>query len=370
MKHPRTYIGLTIMAIVLALGAGFYYYRASYIPEKEAQLTMMSIAKSKPAIQSLYAGEYDSAIESLRSLIAQAPTRTDKARLQQLLMAALFDKGGDSNTMEAASLAYGIVNDYSVAPWVRAMAYNTISRVVLAHDQTFYQTYFNKSPFSDYANTQSAGVTHVQAAYLKILQVSDDIYPTSFAEYGIAGYYFMVSLNNTSQQTPEELATLMQKYVAEGDTRDDFILYAPYTIILDQLTRARAITLSNKILKNHPTEDSERAYKQVQATAGALQGTGVDLNNPKIQAVLLTWRFAYADFLLTVIGTTRTADIKSLLVPFGTVTSSDIIGLLEKGSLRDVSHLPPTDITVVRAKKLATVSPEFKAFLVRMGVTF
>jgi hypothetical protein len=368
MKHPRTYIVLTVVAVALALGVGCYYYVAYYIPEKEADLTMISLTNSKPTIQALYNGQYDAAIANLRSLIKQAPTKTEKARLQELLMAALYDKGSESETAEAASITYSIINDYSVPAWIRAMTYNTTSRVVYAHDLAFYKTYFNKAPLSDYINVPGTDDVRVQAGYLKMLQASDEIYPTSFAEYNIAGHYFMVDINNIPvQQTREELAALMQKYVVEGDTRDDSTLYAPYTIILNQLTRARAITLSNKILGKSP-DTSEQAYKRVKAVADSLQESGVDMNNSKIQAVLLTWRFAYADFLLTVVGSGRTADIQKLLVPFGTTTSKDVIGFLV--GLNHIGDLPSTNVTRTRALKLAAVSPEFKAFLIRTGVSF
>lgn len=372
MKHSRTYIVLTVLALVLALSLGAYYYSAYYIPQKEARLTMISLENSKPAIQAIYNGQYDSAIDTLRTLIKQAPTRSEQARLQELLMASLFDKGSASETAEAATLAYSIANDYSVPAWIRAITYNTISRVVLAHDLTFYKTYFNKPPFSEYLGTSGSDTARVVAANLKLLQVSDEVYPTSFAEYGIAGAYAGMLIYNTipAHQTPQDIATLAQKYVAEGDTRDDDILYAPYTVILNQLFRARAVALSNKILKNHTPEETEQAYKRVGAVADSLQSNGADMNNPKIQAVLLTWRFSYADFLMTLFGESRTSDIKTILKPFATQATPEVIPFLEKGGLGEVGQLPTTDLVRVKALKLAAVSPEFKTFLIKMGVSF
>jgi hypothetical protein len=373
MNRPRISIVLTVAAIVFALGAGGYYYVAYYyVPQKEAQLTMTSLTQSKPAIQDLYSGHYDSAIDTLRTLIKQAPTKNEQARLQELLMAGLFDTGNEKDTAEGASIAYTIVNDYSVPAWVRALAFNTISRVVLAHDLTFYKTYFNKSPFSGYLGTSGTDTVRVRDADLKMLQVSDEIYPTSFAEYGIAGLYtgMLIYNNIPAQQTPQDIANLAQKYVEEGDTRDDYSLYAPYSVILNQLFRARAIAVSSRILKNHSPEEVEPAYKRVNMVVDSLQSTGADLDTPKVQAVLLTWRFSYADFLLTFFGESRTSDIKTLLEPFATRATPEVISLLEKGGLGEIGHLPATDPVLVKALKLAAVSPEFKAFLVRMGVSF
>ncbi|OGC96519.1 hypothetical protein A2590_02350 [Candidatus Adlerbacteria bacterium RIFOXYD1_FULL_48_8] len=381
MRSSLKYIALVIIALLLAAGATFYYV-SIYFPGKEAQLTMTSIKNSKPAVDALYTGQYDIAETNLRALIEQAPTKSERARLQVLLMATLFDAGKDSANAEAASIAYNLVNDYSVPAWIRVTAYNTLARVVYAHinDVSFYKTYFNKPPFDVYLGTSGTNQARMWDAYFALFKASDEIYPTSMAEYSIAGYYFMLLVTNSPiQQTREEVAALMQKYVAEGDTRDDRVsqapgvaisLYAPYTLILNQLIRAQATALSNKILKNHPAEESETAYIKVKTVAEYVQSTGVDMNNPKIQAVLFTWRFAYADFLMTIFGSDRADDIKTVLAPFGTLTSTSVINFLEKGGVGGIQNLPATNEIRIKALKLANVSPEFKAFLTRMGVKF
>src|SRR3989339_36202 len=140
MRSSLKYIALVIIALLLAAGATFYYV-SIYFPGKEAQLTMTSIKNSKPAVDALYTGQYDIAETNLRALIEQAPTKSERARLQVLLMATLFDAGKDSANAEAASIAYNLVNDYSVPAWTRATAYNTLARVVYAHinDVSFYK---------------------------------------------------------------------------------------------------------------------------------------------------------------------------------------------------------------------------------------
>ncbi len=380
MKGSLKYIALAVVALLLVAGAGGYYY-AIYIPEKEAKQIMTSLNSSKPAIQALYSGQYDVAEAGLRALIKEAPTKSEEARLQELLMATLFDTGNESKMAEAASIAYNLINDYSVPAWIRAVTYNTLSRVVFAHitDISFYQTYLGRPPFDAYLGTSGTDRERMRNAYLALLQTSDEIYPTSFAEYALANHYFGVVIRTSpSQQVQEELAKLMQKYVAEGDTRDDsaFVapgatasLYAPYTIILNQLFRAQAIALSNRILKNSPKE-SEEAYARVKTTIDSIESMGVDMSNPKIQAVLFTWRFAHADFLMTLFGTVRTQDIQTLLVPFGTLTSQDVINFLEKNMLENIRPSSSTNVVRARALKLAAISPEFKAFLVRTGVQF
>lgn len=380
MKGFLKIIALAVAALVLVAGAVIYYYRV-YIPEKEAQLTMKSLGNSKPSIEALYSGQYSVAEASLRPLIKQAPTRSEEARLQELLMATLFDSGNESKMAEAASIAYNLVNDYSVPAWIRATTYNTLSRVVYAHynDISFYATYLNKPPFDAYLSTSGTDRERMQNVYLKLLQVSDEIFPTSFAEYALANYYFGISLNTSStQQTQEDLAKLMRKYVAEGDTRNDsaFVapgatasLYPPYTIILNQLFRAQAIALSNTIIKGS-SQESEEAYMRVKTVADSLQSRGEDMNNPKTQAVLFTWRFSYAAFLLKVFGDVRTSDIKTLLAPFETLTSQDAINFLENSMLGRIRQSSSTSGDRANALKLAAVSPEFKAFLIRVGVKF
>ena len=372
MRSSLKYIALVIIALLLAAGATFYYV-SIYFPGKEAQLTMTSIKNSKPAVDALYTGQYDIAETNLRALIEQAPTKSEKARLQVILMATLFDTGKESDAEEAASLAYTLINDYSVPAWIRATAYNTLSRVVYAHTDTisFYTTYFNKAPLDSYLGTSGTDTDRIWSAYLKLLQVSDDIYPTSLAEYGIARYYVMfLSDNSLTQQKREEIAVLMQKYIAEGDTRKDGGLYAPYNIILNQLSRADAIALSNKILQNHDLVESEQAYVQVKTVADGIESGGVDMNNSKIQAVLFTWRFTYAGFLLTEFGTARTPDIQNLLAPFGTLTSQDIITFLKKAKIGSIQDIPSTSGRYIKTLKLAAISPEFKTFLVRTGTKF
>ncbi len=373
MKIRTTLLFICVLLLCCVAGAGGYYYFKIYLPAREHTLVMNSIQESHPARNALYAGDNATAISTLRSLIAKAPTKEERARLQHLLILGLFNIDNEADTSEAVSLSYTLINDYSVPAWIRALTLNHLALFMHGGGVNFYKKYFTQPPLDAFINTSGNDSTRAWTAYYKILALSDETYPTSYAEYSIAGNYYaglLLSSRITTDQTPEAIATLMQKYVAEGDTRNDAYFYSADTIIIDGLYRARAMALSSRILKNKTPSDIEPYFKAVQTTIDQFKAKGQDMNLPAVEAAVLRWRFAYADFLLTNFGNTRNSSIVTLLAPFGSAdaTSPEIIGRLESIAL--IPTLSANDPTVVKAKNLAAISPEFKAFLVAEGVKF
>jgi hypothetical protein len=82
-----------------------------------------------------------------------------------------------------------------------------------------------------------------------------------------------------------------------------------------------------------------------------------------VAAAMLRARFYYADFLLQNFRTARSADIETILQPFGTASSSNPYVRLFSNADTPVAEAYRTE-----AAKLGVVSPEFKAYLARVGV--
>lgn len=259
-----------------------------------------------------------------------------------------------------------IINDYSITPWVRALAYNNLATLFVTYTLPHYEKYFTNPPLSAYAPVSTiSDDDRARAAYLKVLQLSDEISPNSSAEYSIAGNYYtnLVVNNEIAKDDLENTAKLMQTYVTEGDNRNDKVIYSPSTILFGQMYRAFALAVSGRILNTPTLEEREAAFKLVFTTADTYKNAGQDITTPFIENALLKTRFFYADFLLKDFNGTRNVDIQTLLRPYGVVNSTSSA----TGVLPTLQHGKNAYLNA-EAKKMAEISPEFKKFLTIAGI--
>lgn len=325
----------------------------------------MSIQESQPAREAYDKGDYTTSINSLKSLTEKAPTKTERGRLQLLLASNLVARNQGDDFVEGARLYLQITNDYSIDAWIRALALKNIAHMVLVKPVNFYTSTFTTQPLNTLLPSSGSDRTKLNIAYLKILQLSDETYPTSGVEYTIAGSYYapQVQNNYVAQDELKNVALLMQKYVAEGDTRQDQQFYSSNGLLLNYLNRARAIWVSSTILKNKTNEEQENAFKKaLLASDEALKSS----KSAPVEAAALATRFYYAAFLLETFGNTRSSDIQELLKSFSAPVNSAVrfnMGLL--GSLHNQDSLSYAKITAI---KLANSSKELGSFLDETGV--
>lgn len=317
--------------------------------------------KSRDTLQTFYTGDYEIAAQQLRELIADAPNKSEKGRLQLLLAASLSKSENNEDRVASVKIYKDIVNDYSIPPIWRALALNNIAFLVNGRDVSFYKLYFPESPYSSYLPTAGSDVSRVQTAYFNILKASDEIYPNSFAEYSIAGNYYVLltAMNNSPLEDIKGTYELIQKYVEEGDSRKDANLYSPSMLVTSLYFRALAINESGRELGNIDTQTREDAFKLVLT---AVSESGSAANNPDLINMAMLTRWFYADFL-NGLEENRDSDIITLLSPFSDLPS-------EKAPRMFLSSVSGSDVYNIkkRSLSLAAISPEFKKFTERIGI--
>jgi hypothetical protein len=345
--------------IIICIIGGFLYIQKDKQSQSSTQEYMQKVQRARDIFSS---GEYALSIDQVRALITSAPDKTEAGRLQLLLASSLVARNQEGDAAQATVILQKIYNDYSVASWVRALALNNLAVLVLAHTSSFYTKNITELPFSTYlSSSSSTDYENVSRAYLQILQLSDETYPTSAAEYAIAGNYYAYAILNFPPSDTEQknIAKKMQNYIAEADKRDDKSFYTPTGLILNQLNRAFALNVSGTILGNKTLNEQEDAYKAIFSVADTN-----NISNPVASASLLVARFLYADFLMRNFNSTRNTDIQLLLLPFGQITSTNAAF----GWLAALKNLPDSSYTKKEALALGKISPEFKQFLLATGV--
>jgi len=360
-------LGLLLFLLVAGIG-GYYYYAHYYLPTKIATLTAMSIQQSQPARDSFNTGDYTTSINNLQTLITQAPTSAERARLQLLLASDLLYRDQGNDFSQSISLFKQIINNFAAAPVTRAISLNNIAKIVLAQNSTFYKDNFTDAPLSTYLPASGSDSDKVEAAYLKILQLSDETYPNSQAEYSIAGNYYapLIQNNEVAATNLQTTATLMQKYVTEGDSRNDQQLYSPGGLVFNQLYRADALSVSGAILDTPSVQVREDAFKTGLALSDGYEKTQYS-ESPTVIGGDLKIRFDYSNFLMQNFTSTRDADIQTLLIPFGSIASSSA-AITFLGSLGTLTTNPSGAYVNMVAYKLADISSDFKTFLSTIGV--
>jgi hypothetical protein len=354
--------GLITAAVIAAIGAvaGFLYYEKIYLPQQAL------VSEARNAYMTFNTGDFTSSIDTLRALIPDAPTKTEQGRLQVVLASALFGRNQDNDLTESISILKNVINDYSIAPWVRALALNNIATIVVTHNVTFYTHNFSDQSFASYLPNSGSDTERIRAVYYAILKSSDETYPTSFAEFSIAGNYLVPLIANSSLPASEtaKIAQDMQQYVIEGDSREDGVLYSTNTVLYGLLYRALAITSSGRILNNKTLEEREQAYRRVFDVAEYQAQTRSASTDSLLSKSALLWTgFWYANFL-RLNYTDRLTDIRALLAPFAQDAASNPY----IGSLGKLKNLPDTVYLKQQAVALGKISPEFKAFLSSTGV--
>lgn len=368
MKNISRSILLLGMFMTIALiGIGTYYYRVIYIPAHEDALIAMSIKNSQPARDAFNKGDYTTSIDVLQPLISKAPTKTERGRLQLLLASDLSARNQGSDFVQATNLLKQIIGDYSITPWVRAMALNNIAKIAADKGVDSYNNLFADSLLGVYSPPSGNDSSWMGVGF-KVLRLSDDTYPNSFAEYVMAGNYYAEALQNSGYSEGErvDFAKKIQQYIKEGDSRNDQSLYSPVSILTGQYYRALGLSASSRILKNINLADQEKAFQTTVSTAMAYQQQQGSIVNKGIAAILLKADFSYADFLLQNYGLTRKNEIIALLAPF----RDPGVATLDIEPLNSLASFPDSKHTKIEAIRLSSVSSDFKAFLISTGVVF
>lgn len=357
-------IGTAVLGVVAVAAAAWAFARHSRPPSVE-QMTQTSLQQSVPLRNAYYNGDYNGPIADLPALIANAPTRSERARLQLLLASSLLARNQGDDLVQGVSLIKKIVNDYSVDPWIRAVALSDLARIVPGNSVAFYAQNLTDDPFSTYLPSTGSDTQKLDTAALKILQLADDTFPNSATEYLTLGSYYLPALEGgwIASTDLASTAKTMQTYVMEGDFRNDQNLFSPSTVLFGLTYRARALWQTALILKNKTLDEQEVAFKNIFSTADAYQKSGTNMDGPIVAAAVLRARFWYADFMLNNGGHSRAGEIEAILRPFGSASPSN-----SYVRLFATADTVTFDKRKTEAIKLAAISPEFKSYMVAMGI--
>jgi hypothetical protein len=309
-------------------------------------------------------GNYDEALQQYQSLLKAAPNKVEYGKLSVFVAASLVNRDRGEDLAAGVKIYKTIVSDYSLQPIWRAIALTDIASLIRFRPVSFLQNNFPDTFYSSLLPENGTEQSRLDTVYYKLLMLSDETYPTSNAEYRLAFYYSEVLHTANFATTPEtiEAATLAQKYVAEGDSRQDLPFFPPVIILNNYLGRTFGFSGSSVILQNKTVEERDAAYQLLFSTADSLQQDS--LAGPSA-GVLLTARFYYANFIRTYYPE-QIEKIQNLLEPYGQLSSAP--------PTPSIFHNLPShpDSSFVKSKSLllAEISPKFKKFLTQLGITF
>lgn len=312
-------------------------------------------------------GDYESSTNEFSNLVADAPDKVAEGKLKIFLANSLFARNENGDMARGVKELKSVINDFKISPYIRALALNVVARTVRSQNESFYQSNFTEPPFDSFVADSGKGRFNIFPIYLKILQLSDETYPNSYAKYAIAGDCYAPLLTNNvpvGTTTPEQVARIMGDYIKKADAMDDASMYATNVSLWRYLYRAIAINTINRTLKLDNLNEREQAFRLI-IEKGALHENGSDHLS---LFVLMDGRFFYANFLSINFGPERYPDIIAVLKPFEKASSEP--GEAFKAvrvrftKLKDASD---KDFVKTRAIALAKISPEFNDFLRGVG---
>lgn len=383
--ETRQRYALLVSFAGLAIVVGVIYY---FVFGYGAQLLNMNkFRKQYTNVKAIHlAGDYDAAVSGYQALLDSAPNKSIEGKTMILRAGALYSRNEGDDRAQSMKIYKAVVNDYRIPPDVRATALNNIAnRVTWDGSEAFYRLNLSEPPYEDFLPASGTGREKISQAYLKILQLSDETYPNSYAKYAIAGNYYapLLANNKFKDVTPESVAEIMQAYVKDGDALKDETQRLPNVKLRAYLYRALALNASNRVLKNLELGQVEEAFKRILDTAipDTLDNPDVGVNDTPVQAnetvqaddipsraLIMRSRFFYANFLMEFYSDQRNEDIKALLASIAqTATGDDLVAQRTRQYFTSLAKSSSTTFLNSRARKLADISAEFKQFLIKMG---
>ena len=363
------YKTLAVVVVIICLLIGAFFLIKSNQTNQAAN-AMKVFNKKYSAGEALQtSGDYSGALNTFNTLLKDAPGKAAEGRLKIFIATNLLLRNEGNDQSKGMQMYKEVLNDQQMPAKVRSSALIDLASFIIKEDETFYRTYFNDPPFNTFLPSSGTSSLKTLTAYLKMLQLSDEIYPNSFAEYLIAGSYYRLLLNYKSLRgttTPEQIARTMQEYVKRADVLapTDQSSYKPFIMLTSYYYRARAINRSSDVLKNISLVERENAWK-LALVKGAPYENGKDFFS--IDRMMLI-RLRYALFLNINFGKERYADIINLLKPFGrAVSSSDTMFKMTRARFTS-GNVFSTSSEKNRVLALAKISPEFKEFLTSVGL--
>ena len=285
-------------------------------------------------------------VEKAKSLVTQAPTKTQKDRAKILLAGTLY---GARDLANAIPLYKELALDTTASPPIRAQALNDLETIVSVQSPSFYRKYFPEQHFANYLSGTST-IFHVCDSLLK---ESLSISPTSFANYALANLYTPLLWQAQAAKTKTAVAKQIQGYITAGDTIQDGIYYSDRIKLSRLLQRAIALSASGAVLGT-PETTLEKGYEDIFSQQKYLSVTS---SNPFEYEIVLRAKLFYAIFLSEQ-KPLQTEKIKDVLSAFSSVDPQDATLTLHFMYLKRSAG--PS--LLKSEQMLETISPEWKKF--------
>jgi len=311
--------------------------------------------------------DYTNSMNAFNKILDDAPDKVTEGKLKIFIAGSYLGRNEEDDATRGTRILKEVINDFKIPPYVRALALNNVARTVRGRDELFYKTNFSEPPFDNFMADSGKGRFNVFPIYLKILELSDETYPNSYARYAIAGDYYAPLLTNNvfvGMTTPEQAVMIMDDYVKKADVMDDGSMYAPNVSLWRYFYRALAINTISRTLKKNNLDEREKAFKLI-LEKGAPYENGNDYLS---RFIVMEGRFFYANFLSINFGQERHPDIINIFKPFTEASSTSEPAYkavrVRFAKLQDASD---KDFVKTRALVLAQISIEFRGFLMSVG---
>jgi hypothetical protein len=278
MERSKKTIIITLSAFLfLVLGTGLYWYLKdsplffSSEYKYEEQYTQIQSAISQ--------GNYDDAITSAPQLIVLATSVNDKASANILLADALFFRNETGDRQNAATLLKAIVTEDDISPAVKANAYTHMASwsYFLLDPIQMKDLIFNSPPYDTYL---SASGGNIEQATMKLLAMSQALYPSTYADYLEAEFASASLLNagiNIKDPSQIQTAQGILQDVTSGDALFSHIAtstIAPGDLSYFDLLRSMSLGTASRFLPSISTSTVDASYDNTIAIADSDSQSG------------------------------------------------------------------------------------------------
>lgn len=355
---------LGILALlVITVGIWFFYFKVPARMTYSTNNTPTAVLATRnqdyaTAIAYEKEGKYDQALSSYQNALiaAQDQIQTTQIRLKIALMT---EKTG--NYKDAIVLFKAIAGDATNYAIARAYAVQEIGLMNVYISDTETKKIVSTETFKDAPYDSFKKDVDLNMAYTKLFEYASSFYPLGYSEarvaFGYAGELLStlkgatttpkgiayISIINTSLQAAT--ADLQRMKAIPGEA-----VLVPETLVRQGNTVNRLSSV--RVLDPKMAESYFKAGVAYDVTLGNKPGSFNAFN--------------YATYLVTQFGTTRSGDIKTLLLPFRVGNEAQIYSNIET-FLRSAR----TDTTLVKNKKqilsMGRMDPGFKTYLISLG---
>jgi len=354
---------LSILALItIAIGAWFFYFKTPAPVQYSVANTPTAVLATQnadyaTAIAYEEAGKYDLALLSYQKALSVAKDQTQAAqiRIKMAIMAEWLGKYADAIAQLKAIAAdtdnYPIARAYAV----QEIGFMNVYTINEAHQTVLAET-FKDAPYDSFKNN-----TNLNLVYTKLFEYAASIYPLGYSEayvaYGYAGE--IVNTLRRATTTPQAMAyiSLIKQSLQAADADVQRMKVVPGEAVhLPETLVWQGVALSR--LASVGAADSRQAepyFKEGVDYGATLGNRPGDFN-----------AFNYAAFLTYHYGKARSADIKTLLLPFRAGNESQIYS-----QIVSFYKNARTDTVLVNDKNqiiaMAKIDSDFKTYLISLG---